>query len=191
MVEYTELKNISRIISGYTFRNAVIHTPTGSYPVVQSKNLTKGLYINEKALSFVNLDNVNTKAIAEDGDVVISARGKSIAAVVKSERKLVVSSSLYLARVNSNLMLPEFLALYLNSPAGQMDLQKRATGATIKTILKGALENIEIPRLPLKKQEIIVKMYLNMEKQSKLLERWQEINNRFFEITLNKVINNF
>lgn len=191
MIEYAELKNISEIISGYTFRNAVIHIPTGNYPVVQSKNLTKSLYINEKALPFVNWDNVNTKAIAEDGDVVISARGKSVAAVVKSRRKLVVSSSLYLVRVNTNIILPEFLALYLNSPVGQMVLQKRATGATIKTILKGALENIEIPRLPLKEQEIIVKMYLNMEKQSKLLERWQEINNSFFEITLNKVVNNF
>lgn len=191
MIEYTELKNISRIISGYSFRNAVIHIPSGNYPVVQSKNLTKELYITDDALPFVNWSNVNTQAIAKNEDIVISARGRSVAAVVRSERKLVVSSSLYIIRVERDLVMPEFLVLYLNSPAGQADLQKRSTGATIKTILKGALENIEIPRLPLKEQEMVVKIYQNMQMQTKLLERWQEINSKFFEIALNKVINNF
>ena len=177
MQNFKSIRNIANIVSGYTFRGAIKEQRDSDLFVLQSKNINDSLYIDENKLTETQVDLSHTKAFAKDGDVAIGTRGSFKSAVLKTTKRVIASSSVYLLRINpASKCLPEYLSIYLNSPSGQKDISLLFTGAAIKFILRKDLESLPIPIPPIDQQEKIVALFNNISEQEKILKRKSELN---------------
>ncbi|MFH1504029.1 MAG: restriction endonuclease subunit S [Candidatus Omnitrophota bacterium] len=185
-----KLKHIVDIIAGYTFRGAIEEHFGSSLFALQAKNIKKdALSIDVSGLVATNCDTSHTKAFIEPNDVVISNKGVFRSAVVRSNKKILASSSVYILRAkDNNIILPDYLALYLNSPIGQQKFSHLMTGAAIKYILRKDIENIKINLLSVEDQRKLVDLYLNISMQITLLEKKCAIKKNIINGLLNKIV---
>jgi len=167
-----DIKNIADVIAGYTFRVALESRANGKMTVVQSKDVLDDLYINNGHLIKVDLQEYQTRAMIEENDVVVSSRGSFRASVIKGDiGNMIASSSVYVLRIKNKSITPEYLAIYLNSMAGQKKIKEKITGAVIKTILRRDLENLKIPVPGQGIQKKIINLHKNNRDQQELLTR--------------------
>jgi restriction endonuclease S subunit len=182
------LSEISEIISGYSFRSALVNDPDGDYKVIQAKDITKDLEVSGKHLTKINLKKIASNAKVKINDAILTARGRYQAAVVSSSEPIIASSSVFIIRVTSPNLNPRFLAIFLNSRHGQEQLLKLTSGNYIKSIPKFNLENLIVQLPPLSEQNKIVKLDQNIEHQQKLLARKINIISNISEETLIKIL---
>ncbi len=181
-----KLTNIAEIFSGYSFRGAVREDKNSQVFLIQAKDTRNYLSVTEEDLKKITEENCGDRFI-KNGDVVISARGFFSATVINSKEKIIGSSSVYIIKPEQKKILSKYLAIYLNSRVGQAEIKKYEIGSSIKTILIGDLRNIQIEIPNLKKQQKIVELYENIQRQNELLEKKKEINKNIMEaIFINK-----
>jgi restriction endonuclease S subunit len=183
------LKEISEIIAGYTFREALKSDPRGETQVLLAKNINDDGSINYPELIRVNLTLPRTNAFITKNDVLLSSRGVFRAGVfVKEPEGIIAASSLFILKIKDKNVLPKYLSIYLNSEAGQNSIQKILTGSTIKTILRGALEELSIPVPSLAIQKMIIEISDNWQEREKLLNRKIDLSKSITEGTINQLL---
>ena len=170
----TSLSDIAIVRSGYTFRGAIQPDALGDAPVVQAKD------INDASIDLASLPRIALKTVQAKpltgGAVVLSARGTFRAAAISPDRPIIASSSLYTIQIIKNVITPEFLALYLNSPTAQTYFIQHATGAAIKTLLIDVLRGLPIPDVPMDRQQSCVALSQNIRRQRQVLESQVALN---------------
>jgi len=183
------LKDIADIIAGYTFRMALEPQIDGLMTVIQSKDVLDNLYINKNNLTKIDLQKYQSKALIEENDIIISSRGSFKAGVVEGNVvNSIASSSVYILRLKDKNVIPEYLAIYLNSVKGQKNIKNKMTGSVIKTILRKDLENLKI-LLPSKDvQNKIINLYKNNQAQQKLLTRKKILTNEIVESSISNFL---
>lgn len=183
------LKEISEIIAGYTFREALKNDPSGEIQVLLAKNINDDGSINHSELTQINLALPRANAFTKKDDVLLSSRGIFRAGVFNIETKnTIAASSLFILRIKSKNVLSQYVSIYLNSEAGQNSIQKILTGSTIKTILRGALENLSIPIPPLAVQKMIIEISDNWQKREKLLNHKINLDKNIAEGTIKQLL---
>lgn len=186
-----DLKDIAEVIAGYSFRTALRGKDNASLFVLQAKNILDSSIVDEENLDGIDFENYRSKAVVKKGDVVISSRGNFRAGSVSLEAKdIIAASSVYILRLKKETVLPEYLAIYLNSVEGQKQLIESATGAAIKAILKKDLENISVVVPSVEKQEKIIRLYHTSKKLQKALVRKIHLISNINEVAINKLLNN-
>jgi len=183
------LKNIIDVIAGYAFRTALKPQIDGLMAVIQSKDVLDNLYINKDNLTKIDLQKYQSKALIEENDIIISSRGSFKTSVIKDDvANAIASSSVYILRLKDKSIMPEYLAIYLNSIKGQKNIRNKITGSVIKTILRKDLENLKIP-LPSKDvQNKIINLYKNNQAQQKLLTRKKILTNEIVESSISNFL---
>lgn len=177
------LEEISTISTGFSFRGSIPQDPNGDTRVVQAANLLgNGSIADENGLKRIKVIGRADSVMVSKGDVLLVSRGTSSggfkAAFVNEKRfPLIASSSLHIIRVNRDDVLPEFVCAYLNTPKGQQQLQRIASGSTIRTILTKNLSLLEIPVPPIETQRTIVELVRNVISQQKLLQQRDSLLN--------------
>lgn len=183
------LKEISKIISGYTFRGAIQNDSNGGTQVLLAKNINADGTINYSELTRINLALPRANAFIKKDDVLFSSRGVFRAGVFSKEtKKTIAASSLFILRIKNKSVLPQYLSIYLNSEAGQNSIQKILTGSTIKTILRGALEDLSIPIPQLAVQKMIIEISYNWQKREKLLNQKISLYKNIAEGTIKQLL---
>ena len=167
-----KLKNITKTTSGYSFRQAVRDEGRG-VRVVHISDF-KGLYIDMETLKRTTLK-MPSSQLLKAGDVILSSRGYFKAVVFKSKLATVASLSAFVIRPQSDKVLPEYLAICLNSAKIQNYLEQIARGSIMRSIRLKDLLEVEIPIIDLEEQKTIVKLIVNLEEQSYLLENKQQL----------------
>jgi restriction endonuclease S subunit len=163
------LSKITDILSGYSFRKSIYSSPQNGYFVVRVTDLKDKLTITEQGLIKTSLDLARTGAIVNCGDVVLGSRGLFNAAVINSDAPMVASSSVYILKIKDERVIPEYLAICLNSINMQKELLKIAKGSSIQMIFRRDLMELKIPLIPTNEQKKLIDFYKNIEKQKKLL----------------------
>ncbi len=103
-------------------------------------------------------------------DVVVTCRGSLLKAAVITEDigKALITSNLIAIRLGE-LVLPEFLAIYLNIKEGQRKILKRATSADTRLVLTVSnVEELEVPVLPINLQKQIIDLTTSSVEQYRL-----------------------
>ncbi|MCX7068956.1 MAG: type I restriction enzyme HsdR N-terminal domain-containing protein [Methylococcales bacterium] len=117
----------------------------------------KQLQINESSLVFVNSEAANSlmsKVKLQEGDVLMSRSG-SLGVTCIIEKQWVhalISSHLIILRINDVEINPYYLAFFLQSTAGKLQIIKNSNGGVQPEINHPALKSILIPRLPIETQ---------------------------------------
>lgn len=186
-----DLKDIAEVIAGYSFRTALQGKENASLFVLQAKNILDNSIVDEKNLDGIDFENYRSKAVVKKSDVVVSSRGSFRAGSISLESKnIIAASSVYILRLKKETILPEYLAIYLNSVEGQKQLIESATGAAIKAIRKNDLENISVAVPSVEKQEKIIRLYHTNKKLQKALVKKINLINNINEVAINKLLTN-
>lgn len=184
-----KLSEIANIVTGYTFRSALVPDVNGNYQVIQAKDIGAGFVFEDENLTKIMADKLPENTIVRSGDVVLSSRGRYRAAVVKVEVPTIASSSVFVLRVNKNLVSPEYLSIFLNSPSGQSQLERLSSGNYIKSIPKYNLEGLVIETPSEDEQLKVSRLYKSIVKQQELLSKKISILSTISESSLLHVLN--
>lgn len=97
-----------------------------------------------------------------EGDILLTSKGSAlkIAIVDNDIKNAILSSNLFLIRLNQNKYKPEILKYYLESTNGQELLSTIMKGTVIKSISNKDLEKLIIPNIDMNKQVMISQMIL-------------------------------
>ena len=177
------LGEISIVSTGFSFRGPVPENPLGDTLVVQASDLNEDGSLAEmshlkRMIGFFKTDSNNLLK----GDVLLVTRGTpssgfKAAYVTHVSSFLIASSSLAIIRMKDKDVLPEFLSIYLNTPKAQQQLQRIASGSTIRTLLTKNLSLLEIPIPPIETQRTIIELVRNVTSQKKLLQQRNSLLN--------------
>jgi restriction endonuclease S subunit len=97
-------------------------------------------------------------------------------------------SSLFLrVSVKNNEFLPEYIALYFNSAAGQNELRKYSRGC-MPSITKAQLENVIVPRIPIVRQKKLINLNDTFNEWKRLCSRQMELQSKIINDVANETI---
>jgi restriction endonuclease S subunit len=132
----------------------------GDYPCVQGRDFGSGgeylglepLYIDESDLRYTRF--------LKRGDVLFSTKGKLFATVWEDQmQKTVATGTFLILNVKDSSVLPEYLALYLNSSKAKKYYDLHTKTATVNHIGKKQMELLEIEIPPMNKQNLLVQLH--------------------------------
>ncbi len=192
MLTKKPLNNFAEILPGYSFRIAIEPSKNGNISVIQAKDISSDEFVSELTpLTRISLDSPKTSARVCRNDVLLVSRGAAVhkATVFKSKADdVIASSSLFVIRVSSPDIIPEYLSLFLNSPDGQNQLSQMTTGAYIKNLTRQNLGKLKIPIPELIKQKNLFYLHQNVIQQEKLQMRKIQIKRDIINSTIKNII---
>jgi len=180
----TTLKNIASIQTGVFAKPA----HNGDIVYLQARHFDEnGLLLGELHPDLM-ADDISEKHILKIGDVLFAAKGtKNFAAAFEDHFPVsVASTSFFVIRLQNEIVLPQYLAWYLNNPHPQQFLKNFARGTSIASISKAVLDELEIFIPDLKTQKLILKI-TQLRNSEKKLE--QEIDNLREKLIQQLIIN--
>ena len=106
------------------------------------------------------------------GDILFAAKGRDLFAVVYdgAYAPAVASTTFLVLQLNSNRVLSEYVAWYLNHPTTQKLIASFARGTAITSINKSALELLEISIPDMSKQNTILE-FSKLQKKERQLQK--------------------
>jgi len=184
-----KLGELSEIKNGYSFRKKVVAQAGGNVKVLQIKNILECGIIDFSTAVPVSLNN-SKRHILKNEDVVITSRGKTLAALFLEphDGNYIITSSLFRIRVKDPRILPAYLALYLNSDHGQQALMLRQSGNTTPSITIAALSEIPIPIISLQQQQKLVDLMLAYAKWSTQMAEYITLSKSIVTNIVNKAL---
>lgn len=160
----------------------------GKYSVVKISDINDD-FLDCSGLSTVDMpeDKVQ-KYLLKVNDILIVSKGYSLKlAYVKDlcGKQVIPTGNLNVIRVKNGDVLPLYLYIFLKSSKGQALLEQNLAGASIKSLSKKALEEMDISAVDLDTQEVIENRYLilqdKIEKLKNDLKDLEEKQSSIFE----------
>jgi len=172
---------IKSVSNGIEIRKYVPH----GTPYLRVSDM-KSIFVSLSAVKFVKetITEVSKNIKLTPSDVLISRSGTpGITAIVSQEiLNSIISSHVMRVVTNGEKLNPIFLAVYLNSRAGRLQIDRITNGCLVSEISHGALEIIKIPVLEINKQEEIANLVLAAEsKHTEAIRKIEEAKRLFAE----------
>lgn len=183
------LKEITEIKTGYPFREKIVHQEDGAYGVVQIRDIDKDGQLTLNSISKVNMEAPAAHYIGRAGDVLLQNRGvRGVAAVLPAKLPaLIICNHFFIMRPSPNV-LPEYIAWYLNSPAGQGYIQSHRRGSYIPMIPKEGLSEMSVIVPPLDVQRRMVELDRLARLESGLVRRIADKKNVLIQALCEKYL---
>ncbi len=161
---------------GLSFRSRIEPDADGNVAVIQMRDLTEDNKLDHSNLTTININNINERHLVKHKDLVFRSRGKTTTATIidKALGRTIIAAPLFLIRVTSKNVLPEYLCWFINLSSSQAFLHSRATGTAMTMIGKSALDALEIPLPNLETQEQIVALADLLNKEQRLMKNLAE-----------------
>src|SRR5262245_4174958 len=190
------LKDIATIRSGYLFREKIESDPDGPIQVIQVGDITTDARLSRSSLTRVNLPDIKSNQLLELGDCLFISRGlrKQALAITEPIENTIATSQFFIIRLNGTLngpgtlILPEFLAWYINQRPAQRYIEEHSSGSAVKLINMEALKLLPIETLPINTQWRIVWVHRLSLREKDLMETIQNKRRALIEMTLRKTL---
>lgn len=143
---WAQLSELVRIQPGYLSRGRIHSVPDGTHRLLQAKDLSADGGVSlENAVRF-NPERRPELYQVSRGDVLVIARGQEHKAHCIDEDlpNTLVAFSFYILRLDSSLILPGYLAWWLNQPRVQAQVNAASRGTGISYISRQALEDLSV-----------------------------------------------
>jgi len=180
---------IYEVKAGMAFRSRIVHCPTGNITVLQPKDIGDDGVLQGGDLCRVEMDPVKPDRLLKRGDVLLSNRGRFAAAMYDGEiENCIAAGSLLVLTIRDGAeVLPEYLALYLNSEEGRRELGRLDETTTIPYISRKNLEQVDIPIPAMEKQKRLVALEKAKLRFTELAARKAELINGFITHELKSI----
>jgi hypothetical protein len=182
------LKNIALIRAGVPFRKKVEPVESGRYELVQIKDVDRDRGVRMDSLVRVEAPEVSQSHLLQKGDVLFVARGaRNDSVLFSSEMTNVVAGAQFFVIRPTQVVLPGYLAWYLNQEAAQRHVAEYSSGSHVPFVPKAALEELEVLLPPIEAQRTMVAIHsLSIEEQD-LLEAIKAKRRELAEAVLQKM----
>jgi restriction endonuclease S subunit len=178
MMTLANLGDLSSIRSGYTFRKVPQNSGGGEVCVLQARNIS-GMHLQDDVKDLIRInDSFQSKHFLKSGDVLLTSRGSFRSAVCTIGGKAIATSSMFVIRVRTEDVLPDYLCIYLNSELAQNYFRQTSKGATIASILVGDLGSLKVPLVSLDKQRQLIGLNEAIQEQRRLSQLKQNLMRR-------------
>lgn len=152
-------KVLKSVFSGYSFRSKVEHDENGDVSVIQMKDLHNEYQEIGSQMLRISGDSIPKKYLLEPGDVLFISKGANNYALVFNDKiKAVAASAFFVLRPNKKIIVPEYLAWFINQKETQRFIEENRAGTYIPNVNKTTVEAIEIKLPTLDEQKIVAKM---------------------------------
>lgn len=170
------IKDITNIQTGLFAKPAGI----GELVYLQSKHFDEYGQLNSTLHPDIMAEGISEKHLLKDGDVLFAAKGsKNFATVFEDHNKpSVASTSFFVIRPVKKIVLPQFLAWFLNNHTTQTILKGQAIGTSIPSISKQVLENLEIPVPDIKTQKAIIEIAKLRNREKALKQKIEKLREK-------------
>lgn len=174
-----KIKDIAKILPGYTFRTAINPDPHGDTRVFQAKDVVQSVPFDDvRSLEKIVHNSSGRSGWLKKNDIILVARGMKTGTFrsttfAANDSNVIASSSVYIIRLTRADCVPEYVSLYLNSKVGQNALTGIVSGSFVGVLPKHRLEELEIPLPPREKQKMIIDVHQNIRAQELIVERRQ------------------
>ncbi|MDB2550536.1 restriction endonuclease subunit S [Rickettsiales bacterium] len=165
-----KLKEIAKLDVGLAFRAAPKTSSNGNISVIQMKDLGDDNLVNFDNLIQINQDSPKEQYLAKKGNLIIRSRGlnNKAALINKDCVNMIVAAPLFILRITSPDILPEYLFFYLNQKSSQDYLAKCSKGSLVKMIGREDIENLPI-KIPNPDQQKLIGKLANAINQEKVI----------------------
>lgn len=192
--EKMTLRELVSIKAGYPIRGKIERVDGSGIRAVRLKDVSFSDEVNRDGVNWDDCieteltGRVEPQWLQQD-DVLFAAHGSHNTATFIGDSfnnkpfKAVATPMFFVLRAINNLVLPEYLAWYINSYPSQRYFEKNAEGSRTKSVRRQALEQLEIPVPELEKQLTIVALMKNLHEQQRCLTNLIERN----QATLNAI----
>lgn len=167
-----QIKDFCTTRVGHSFRKRVVNDPEGVTRVVLPGNISEDGF-----LKFANAPPLHTtitsKRPLRNGEILLQNKGRFAAAVFNMPENecWITPASVIILTLNTKEVLPEYIALYMNSTKGQQKLSKLKELSSIPFITRPNLEKINIPIPKIEKQQMLVDLNKAIAKYKELTEQ--------------------
>jgi len=180
-----KISEIAEVVSGVYLLTA----PYGEVAYLQIKDLLSES--PEKTASKVTLSPKNERYLLAKGDLLFAGKGTTyLCKVFDLDIPAIASTTLYIIRLTSKDILPDYLCWYLNQPSVMAVLKTQQVGTGTPLIHKQVVEDFEIPVPDLDTQQCIVELAKLQIREKELYqaiaEKRQLITNQLIMNKLNK-----
>lgn len=150
---YIKLRDIASVRSGIYLKEL----PKGDAVYLQIKDFD-GLKLADNQLKQTVILSDASNHLLREGDLLFAAKGTSNFCVKYPLEigNAVASSAFFVIKINSNKVLPDFIAWFLNLPNTLALLRSRSVGSSIPSITKGMLEELSLNLPDIQTQKKIV-----------------------------------
>lgn len=150
------LKSLAKIRSGFAFRSAIEASSDGGWRVIQPKNIASDDFSD---VVQVKSGTVPAAHLLTDGDVLVTNRGTVRAYVFRGTAKTITTNTVFVVSVfDKDALLPEYLALYINSEYGQRQIKTKQSGMTVMAMTATEFADLIISIPPKNQQRALVKL---------------------------------
>lgn len=166
------LAALASVQAGHPFRGSIPEDPDGNAFAIQMRDISPDDGVAWNRLVRTSLDGRKIPVWLKPGDIIFVARGARNYALSLEDVPLpaVCSHLLFLLRVKSTGLLPEFLAWQINQVPAQRHLTKAAEGTDQLSIRRGVLEALPITVPPIKQQHSIVALARDALRERQVLK---------------------
>jgi restriction endonuclease S subunit len=132
------------------------------------------------------------KHLLKPDDILFAAKGsKNFAACYEDEAyPAVASTSFFVIRLEKGVILPKFLAWFLNYPKTQRVLKASAIGTAMVSISKSVLQELEVPTPMMEQQQLILHIYALQSRERELKRQIQILRDKKTQHTIEHLICN-
>lgn len=165
----------------------------GEVHYIQARNFDEHKMLNPYLKPNLLLNTQIKKNLLNKGDVLFASKGfDNFAAVYNADYKPAVASSIFLilCNIDNEIVLPAYLAWFINQPGMQEFLKRSAKGTSLPSISKRVLSDIYIEIPTIKKQELILKVSDLIIREKKIRRKIQERREKLLNHQLLNVISN-
>ena len=179
------VSEIAEVVSGVYLQTA----PYGEVAYLQIKDLLSES--PEKTASKVILSPKNERYLLAKGDLLFAGKGTTyLCKVFDLDIPAIASTTLYIIRLTSKDILPDYLCWYLNQPSMMAMMKTQQVGTGTPLIHKQVVEDFEIPVPNTDSQRQIVELAKLQAREKELYQaiakKRQLITNQLIMNKLNK-----
>lgn len=180
-----KISEIAEVFSGVYLQAE----PYGDVSYLQIKDLLSES--PEKTASKVTLSAKNERYLLAKGDMLFAGKGTTyLCKVFDLDIPAIASTTLYIIRLASKDILPNYLCWYLNQPSVMAAMKAQQVGTSTPLIHKQVVEDFEVPVPNIDKQRQIVDLARLQTREKELYqaiaEKRQLITNKLIMNKLNK-----
>ena len=148
---------IESAVTGYQFRDRIEPSADGNVAVLQVKDLRDGGEVCREDLALIRIDKDVGPYSVKPGDVLFLSRGQHLFATTLADPppNTIVPNYFYILRPRP-VVLPAYLAWFINSPKAQEQLRLVHTGSHMPMVSKSDFLQLDIDLPPLDAQRTIV-----------------------------------
>ncbi|CAD5248168.1 MULTISPECIES: restriction endonuclease subunit S [unclassified Imperialibacter] len=182
----TKLHLLSEIRTGYTFRGRIASEHgIEDVAVLQPRDIEKGELLAEPTMIDGSQVQSLNNHLLRPGDILLSNKGTKFSSFLidGDDVKRIASASFFVIKAYPKAISPKYLAWFLSQKPALNYLSANASGVTITSLTKKALEGLPVAVPPVHVQESIVAMADLVKREQRelleLIEKREEYKNAF------------